>query len=452
VSRPELSPVVSPAVKFSALPRHIELVVVVMSTLVISCLALLVAVGALCRAVTDHFTYRRRVQELQRKTLEAQRSLKQRGLLANEIAHEIKNPITAILCSAETLDLLVGPKLSEDHRRSLRYIREYGDNLLRLVSDFLDLSRAEAGHMHARPEGVPIVPAVESIIGLLESNAIKRKVKVTCKALDRDIRGYVDPKHLKQILFNLIHNAIKFTSESGQVHVVVESSFPERFVRIEVRDDGPGISQELLPSIFNPYADRAASQTKHEEGTGLGLALCKALVEVSGGNIIAESKPGVGSIFSFTLPLFEEATTEEQATISSGDKAAADPQPLQGQTFLIVDEDTGSRESIARLIQAWGGMVDKVALAADAVEALQHRNYDAVMVDDTADGIYGYELARIIRDETKSSKTTIIVATRNAVDPQLAKISGADRCIEKPLNGKVLLHSLVNSGKYFVTH
>src|SRR5262249_31505227 len=153
---------------------------------------------------------------------------------------------------------------------------------------------------------------------------------------------------------------------------------------------------------------------------------------------------GVGTVFTFTLPLLQDNSQSISANKARSNSSNGHHEhPLRGQSFLVVDEDAGSRESVARLIQAWGGVVDRVALAADAVEALQHRAYDAVMVDDTADGVHGYELARIIRDETRAAKTTIIVATRNAVDPQLLKISGADKCIEKPLNGELLLHSLV---------
>ncbi|MCB0332217.1 MAG: response regulator [Bdellovibrionales bacterium] len=421
-----------------------------MYALLLSICGALLAVMALCWALRDHFLYRKRLRELQRRTLETQRNLRHLGNLANEVAHEIKNPITAILCSAETLDLLIGPELDPQHRKSLQYIKEYGDNLLRLVSDFLDLSRVEAGKIEARAESVRLRPIVDSIIGLLESNAMKKQIRVSSEVEAEDLAVTADPKHVKQVLFNLVHNAIKFTPENGEIVVSVTQEFPGESITVSVKDNGVGIPAEEIKTLFNPYTKGESHPLSKELGAGLGLALCKNLIELNGGSVSVESERGQGSTFTFHLPCIKEQWEERlKGDIS---RALERREPLFGQRFLVVDEDTGSRESLSRLIEAWGGVVDRVSMAIDAVEALEQSSYDAVVIDDTLDGVYGHELARMIRQDLKVLDTTIVVATDGTSNEQLARESGADSCVEKPLNGKTLLASLLKSGKYSMTH
>lgn len=377
------------------------------------------------------------MRALKQKTIEIERALSRRGTLTNEIAHEIKNPITAILCSAETLDLLLADKIDPEQRDLLGYIKEYGDNLLRLVSDFLDVSMAEAGNIKARPEPLALAPLTQSIVGLLQSNAQKKHISLKCIPEDPEIGAMADPRHLKQVIFNLVHNAIKFTSDHGEVKVSVCSHSDPGKVRILVTDNGFGISREDLPTVFDPYARGEAKHIHGDTGAGLGLALCKALVELNGGTIGVDSLLNVGTTFEVTLPSAMIPRVEKES------RADNMFQPLLGQRFLIIDEDFGSREAISALIEAWGGAVDKVAMAVEAVNALAQRRYDAVMIDNPEEGGLGYELARKIREDFKAQDTTIIIASKNPIDARLAKQAGADKCVEKPLNGKVLLHSLL---------
>jgi signal transduction histidine kinase len=420
------------------------------SPFVVSILALFVAVAALVRAVIDHIYLNKRIRELQKRTLDAQRNLRRIGDMANEVAHEIKNPITAIMCSAETLDLLIGETLDPVHRRSLQYMKEYGNHVLTLVSDFLDVSRAEAGKLIARPEPLTLGTSVESIIGLLESNAIRKKIEVRSFLTDKDLQAFVDPRHFKQVVFNLIHNAIKFTPAGGEVHVLVKSNFPEPFITVAVKDNGIGIAEAEIEYLFDPYATSKGPDIGVDSGTGIGLALCKSLVEMAGGEISVSSSPGVGSNFQMKIPKYQgqEAEDEDVAVEASENNS----RPLEGQSFLVVDEDNGSREAVSQLIEAWGGMVDRVGLAIDALNALEHKEYNAVMIDDSLDGVYAHELAQMLREAVDLDSTAIIVATREAADPKLVRESCADSWVEKPLSGDALLSSLLKSGKYLITH
>jgi signal transduction histidine kinase len=292
-----------------------------MFQVLISSLALLVALIALARAFQDYKYIKKGKAQLERQINDLKRILKFRGNLASEIAHEIKNPITAILCSAETLDLILADKLDDNQRLTLRYIKEYGDNLHKLVSDFLDLSRAEAGNMDSRPDKVNLSSAVQSVVGLLQAIASRKGIKLLNQTEGKDFYVFCDPVHLKQILFNLIHNGIKFTKKSGQITVSCTKAAESKKVLISVEDNGAGISEEKLKTLFDPYVkyEGAVKETLlitesgvPQTGVGIGLAICKSLVELAGGHIKVSSVPGKGSIFSFTLNDTEAPSNEIQ--------------------------------------------------------------------------------------------------------------------------------------------
>lgn len=402
---------------------------------VVSFIALVASIISLIEAFVHHRRTYARVCELQNSILEAQRLLKQKGDLANEVAHEIKNPLTAILCSVETLELLVGPDLEEDHRKSLIYIKEYSEGLLRLVTTFIDINRAEVGKLVCRKENLEIVPLAESVVGLLSSIAHKKCIELGFNFSDRELVANVDPVFTKQILFNLIHNALKFTPANGEVLVsVCESEKNE--VKIVVKDNGCGISTIRLKSIFDPYRSHGNAQQPNEGGVGLGLALTKTLVGLLDGNIEVESREGYGTTFTVTLPAALEAVRR-----SSRYKADA-ISPLKGCRFLVVDEDLSTRESVASLIEAWGGMVDKVSLAAEALDAVARGQYQAVLVDESLQGVDGFELTQIIKTNHTNDKAKIILTSRHKDANEAATEAGADVYLQKPFDGPKLLQAL----------
>jgi signal transduction histidine kinase len=411
------------------------------SALLISIVAFVGACAALRRAYLDH---RRTVTELQRfrtQVLDLQSQLQLRGNLANEVAHEIKNPLTAILCSAETLDLLLGPKLDPDHRQSLRYIRDYGENLLRLVSDFLDVSRGESGLLECAPKQLEIEPVIDSVLGLLRANAQRKKIDLTYENACGPVQCWVDGRHFKQVIFNLTHNAIKFTPYSGKV-VVRMLTGEDGHLCIEVEDSGPGIPPEQIPKLFQLYSRYERDENRSQVGIGLGLALCKSLVELNKGQISVESKEGQGAKFTVSVPLVAaDETTIGVPSSTMLVRKLGETRPLAGQTFLLVDKNSAARNAMAKLIEAWGGVVDGVSEAADAIRALEHRDYQAIMIDADSNPQVGVDLARRIRNELPARGAAVILAgDADLVGPE--GLTVADSCIPKPLNGNLLLRSL----------
>lgn len=424
-----------------------------MSVVVVVALALITSLAAFARAWLDHRELQGKLVSIKRQTAELQQKLSRRGQLASEIAHEIKNPITAIQCSAQTLDLMLGGDINPELRKSIRYISEYSDYLLRLLTDFLEVSRCEAGVNHPQPEIFQLNEAIDSVIGLLKSYAFKKHINLSATPIPADVRAWADQRHIKQILFNLVHNSLKFTPEYGAIEIDASWSAQDRCIEISVRDTGWGIPAEQLSTIFDPYARYEAHQPKVDAGVGLGLALCGNLVELNGGKISVKSTVGRGSTFTFTVPKAQAITLVKPSAVAlPPPPSSALYQPLLGQSFLLVDNDSSTRDSIAKLIQAWGGMVDQVAQATDALEAIGAKSYDAVMVDNTRDGLNGYELASLLRDNAHSNGTTIILATKSTPDEELAHACGADQTIEKPLKGDLLLQSLLTAGKCQMTH
>lgn len=418
--------------------------------------ALLVAVSlvALVLAWRDLRILRAREKALESQLATVRNALKRRSDLANEVAHEIKNPLTAILCSAETLDLLIGDQVHPDHRKSLHYICDYGHEVLRLLSDYLDVSRVESGFVEPKPVPTDVRHAVESVQGLLRSFAQRQRVEVVLQSESEDVWADADPRMLKQIVFNLIHNAVKFSPPGEIVEVSMMAVRGGTSVDVLVRDYGPGIDPSLLGHLFSPDGlgaiRRQTGGSGEGCGYGLGLALVKLLVELSGGLLRVDTEPGLGSLFAFSLPAAAAPSRPEPPPFES--RAGLVNKPLLGQTFLLVDGDARTPETVSRLIEAWGGVVDRVSEASQAIQALAERRYDAVMIDDPADGAEGSELARALREDGRARDTTIIIASVDPVAPNVAKDGGADRCIAKPFSGHMLLDSLLRASKSQITH
>ncbi|NMC61538.1 MAG: hybrid sensor histidine kinase/response regulator [SAR324 cluster bacterium] len=406
--------------------------------------ALLAAIAASLNALRSRAAFEVKLKSLLLELEQAKLLLKKRGDLANEVAHEIKNPITAILCSAEALDMMVGETLETPHRKSLKYIKEYGEYVLHLISDFLDLSMVEAHVKEAHPKSVEISGVVESVLGLLESSAMQKHIQLHFESYAPELAAYVDPRHLRQILFNLIQNAIKFSLECGAVEVICQDTFPKDQLRISVRDNGVGMEKDELERVFDPYWHNSK---RKEGGHGLGLALCKSFVELAGGSINVESKVGVGSCFDVFLPRSNQSTETSSDSFSVDD--ASKIKPLLGYSFLLVDRDRGARESASALIEAWGGVVDNVSQATEALRLLSQKNFDALVLDASDERQH---LSQIAHNLMNKQSTDIILTSKEPLKAELLEELKIKRVVEKPFSGKVLLQSLLDSTRAVLKH
>jgi PAS domain S-box-containing protein len=253
-------------------------------------------------------------KRLEARMLEANRLKSE--FLAN-MSHELRTPLNAIIGFAELMHKgKVGP-VSPDHREYLGDILTSSKHLLRLINDVLDLAKVESGKMELRPESVDVGKVVSEVRDILRGLAASKRLRINLK-IGSDL-GLVttDPARLKQVLYNYLSNAIKFTPEGGDVSVRAESAGPDLF-RIDVEDTGIGVAAENLGKLFVEFQQLDASAAKKYQGTGLGLALTKRIIEAQGGRVEVRSAAGRGSTFSAILPRIAVAPSEiDQAALSS---------------------------------------------------------------------------------------------------------------------------------------
>ena len=253
----------------------------------------------------------RKIQE-QAKQLEL--ASKHKSQFLASMSHELRTPLNAIIGFSEVLlDANLGPLPAEEQREFLTNILTSGKHLLRLINDILDLSKIEAGKMELHCEAVDLAEAIEGVLATVNPLAVKKRIQVASEHALALPSACADPPRLKQILYNLLSNAIKFTPEGGHIRVLacpakvepapLPSGFPTppQLLEVAVSDTGIGISAEDLERIFREF-EQVRDPSRTQEGTGLGLALVKRLVELHGGSIRAESAPGRGSTFTFTIP------------------------------------------------------------------------------------------------------------------------------------------------------
>lgn len=219
--------------------------------------------------------------------------------LAN-MSHELRTPLNSIIGFSDLIAEGAPGPLTEKQARYIEFISVSGKNLLRIINDILDLSKAEAGKIELNREEFRISNSVDKVISTMLPQTKEKKITLSHKPETRALTAYADPSKFEQILYNLLSNATKFTPEGGSIDVFSEKE--GEMVRVTVRDTGIGISEENLNKIFNPFVQIDSSMKRSFEGTGLGLALVKKFVEMHGGNIRVESKLGEGTAFTFELP------------------------------------------------------------------------------------------------------------------------------------------------------
>jgi CheY-like chemotaxis protein len=382
------------------------------------------------------------VVRFERELQRTQKLLAQQGVLANEIAHELKNPITAILCSVDTLDLVAGKNLEFHQRRTLHAIKEFGENILKLLSDFLDVSRAESGLLSSRPETLELDKSVTSVQALLQAASVKNQVDVEFEAPQALISVWMDPRHFKQVLFNIIHNAIKFSSPGGKV-VISAKRTPHDTVVVAVADQGSGMSEEIVAHAFDPYFSHQSSTSNHAPGIGLGLPLCKSLVALAGGEISLDTRPGKGTTVFIEIPAStvpHEVPVDAVASNSIPVLRELDRYPLHGQRVLVMEEDPRTRSAVTELIEAWGGLAEGVSDATDAVEALGNQQFDAIMIDN-AGAKHEEEVLVQVVSELKALGKTVILSSEGEPTHE-SSVYGVP-VVHKPYNGDKLLYALL---------
>jgi PAS domain S-box-containing protein len=323
--------------------------------------------------------------------------------LAN-MSHELRTPLNGIIGFAEIMhDEKVGP-LSPEHKEYLGDILTSSKHLLQLINDVLDLSKVEAGKMDF--ELAPVDPAVvvREVSEIVRTLAAQKRIRIRTEIDGALGRIMADARSLKQILYNYISNALKFTPDEGKVVVRVKAESKDTF-RIEVEDSGVGISAEDIGRLFFEFQQLDGSASKKYSGTGLGLALTKRIVEAQGGRVGVSSTPGVGSIFYAILPRLTEPvgeTAKEETHVATSHRS-----PL----ILVIEDDAKDRTWIARELSEAGYQVETVATGSEALVRCRERRYDAITIDMMLPDMTGRAVLGKIRERGLNVETPVVVMT-----------------------------------------
>lgn len=344
-----------------------------------------------------------RLEEENRRAQEASRLKSE--FLAN-MSHELRTPLNSIIGFAELLHDEQVPRDSPEFKEFLHDILTSGRHLLQLINDVLDLAKVESGRFEFHPEKVDIGRTVGEVLNLMRTSAASKQLRVESE-IDPGV-GIVtiDPGRFKQVLYNYLSNAIKFTPPDGRVVVRAAADGSDGF-RVEVEDTGIGIAAEDLGRLFIEFQQLEPGAAKRHQGTGLGLALTKRLVEAQGGTVGVRSVPGKGSVFFATFPREASHGTAEAAP---GDFPGADAGDRPGKV-LIVDDDPGSLRLMAASLAQLGYGSVSVATAAEGLRQAAIAAPAAVILDVVMPEMNGFEFLARFRAMPNCQGAPVIIWT-----------------------------------------
>jgi PAS domain S-box-containing protein len=375
------------------------------------------------------------IAERRRAQAEADRASRLKSEFLANMSHELRTPLNAILGFTQLIhDGAVAPE-SPQFTEFLGDILASGHHLLQLINDVLDLSKVEAGKLEFHPEPVDLGVLVAELLAIMRTTAASKSIVIANEVAPDMPAVVIDAARLKQILYNYVSNALKFTEPGGRVVVRANLVDDGSRFRLDVEDTGIGIAPEDFERLFVEFQQLDAGVAKKHAGTGLGLALCKRLAEAQGGTVGVSSVPGKGSTFYALLPM--SAGSVIAPLPCSGLPGAYEGSPV----VLVVEDNARDRALLVRTLVAAGYAVDEARTGAQALAKCQERSFDAITLDLLLPDASGLDVLDGIRRSNRNSDVPVIVVT---VVTERGAIGGfaVHDLLPKPLERVALLESL----------
>jgi len=396
---------------------------------------------------TDITEVRKIAQEVTARK-KAEEAVETKARFLANMSHEIRTPLNGILGMA---NLLASDVKDEGSLHKLEIIQKCGETLLALINDILDFSKLEAGKFILEKTPFEFFSCLQDIVDLLAPKASEKGLLLHYK-IENSVPNWIlgDPTRVRQILLNLIGNAIKFT-EKGEVLISASSqkkSDGSHEIRVSVKDTGIGISQETQERLFKSFSQVDAATTRKFGGTGLGLSICKGLVEAMQGQIQVMSDLGKGADFYFTFQALETAAQSYKCKKlgANMNEGFAKIYPLR---ILITEDNRVNQLVLVGFLKRLGFLADVAANGIEAVRSLERQKYDLILMDCHMPEMDGFEATKAIRQKFSSDRPIIIAATASTMDEDKRKCfeAGMDDILPKPITINSLSNILLKYAK-----
>ncbi len=386
---------------------------------------------------------RERTTELSTANAELARATRLKDEFLANMSHELRTPLNAILGMSEVLKLEVYGQLNDQQQKALLHIEEGGRHLLELINDILDLSKIEAGKLDLEIRVLNVEEVCQTSIRFINQLAKEKQIKTSLTIGPAINSIQADNRRLKQILVNLLNNAVKFTPEGGKMGLEVTYDQEHNTIHFTVWDTGIGIRQEHVQRLFTPFVQIDSKLSRQHEGTGLGLSLVARLTEMHSGGVSVKSEVGQGSRFTVSLPIQQAAKLQSDdwsyETLTAAQSEDITPEPPEASvshTILLAEDNLAYRLSVNDFLQAKGY---EVILAQDGLEAVEYAKRDKpdmILMDIQMPNLDGLEAMRRIRADSRLASTPIIALTALGMrgDRERCLAAGANDYLNKPIS------------------